>query len=110
MVFKGYGRIWFPARNRELVNFNKVSVYETTDPREIEILDNCKQVESVGGSYIESEDAEFTIEDEAENDEIEIDEKDVLVKEIKDRKLSNKAPSTLGRMHIDKLKKIIKEG
>ena len=50
---------------------------------------------------------EFTIED--ENNEVEVDEKDILVKEIKDRKLSNKAPSTLGRMHIDKLKKIINE-
>jgi hypothetical protein len=52
MKFKGNGSVWNPSKNKRLVNFNKTELFETNDKNEIEILDNCDNVECVDSTGI----------------------------------------------------------
>jgi len=45
--FKGHGSIWNPVKNKMLVNFNSVAVFETDDPKEIELLKLSGQAQPV---------------------------------------------------------------
>lgn len=54
----GYGIIFNPKTNKEMVNFNKVKVYETVDIFEIQILKSSGQVLQQNEQIIGNDDTE----------------------------------------------------
>ena len=70
--FKGNGTIWNPLKNKALVNFNSVSVFETDDPKEIELL------KFSGQSYPSQEWPEPEIEPDPEEEPIKLSKKDII--------------------------------
>ena len=111
MIFTGTGSVWNPVKNKALVNFNKTPEYETTDKVELDILEKCPTAKVLGISGIESEDIEFTIED--ENNEVEViteTNKNKLAKEIREKGLSTRAQRTLEGYSVEKLQNILKGG
>jgi len=56
MKFKGVGVVWNKYKNKPLVNFKDIDVYETSDKNEIEILSNSLHIEIIDSEIIEISD------------------------------------------------------